>query len=120
MGELVNEKLDVDVEAEVAVAVAVAVAAVVVVDDVVCTLVVVVVVVVVVGLENTVVNVEEEEEDIVGYDQKYRVVDENADRYLIMDLTMWHHEQAGNQLTDDHERKSREKKRMTISEEPNY
>jgi len=117
VGELVNEELDVEVEEEVAIAVAAAVVVVAVAeDDAACTFVVVVVVV---GLEDTVV-IEEEEEDIVGYDQEYRVVDENADRYLIMDLTMWHHEQAGNQLTDDHERKSREKKRMTISEEPSY
>ena len=101
MGELVNEELDVEVVVAAAVADVVA--------DVACTFVV--------GLENT-VNVEEE--DIVEYDQKYRVVDDDADRYLIMDLMMLNHEQPGIQLMDDHEMKSREMGRMTLSEEPNY
>jgi len=107
--EFVNEKLDAEVEVAVAVEVeVVAVAVAVADDDVACTFVV--------ELEDT-VNVEEEEEDIVGYDQKYHVVDDNAVRYLIMDLMMLYHEQAGIQLTDDHEMKSREKR---LSVEPNY
>jgi hypothetical protein len=112
VGELVNEKLDVEVVVVLAVEAeaAIAVVAVAVADDA-CTFVV--------GLEDTVNVEEEEEEDIVGYDQKYHVADENAVRYLIMDLMMLHHEQEGIQ-TDDHERKSREMKRMTSSEEPSY
>jgi len=118
VGELVNEKLEVEVEVAIAIVVEVAVAvdAVDVVDDA-CTFVAVVAV----GLEDT-VNVEKEE-DIVGYDQEYRVADaadENAVRYLIMDLMMLYHGQVGIQLTDDHERKSREMVRTTLSEEPSY
>jgi hypothetical protein len=103
VGELVNEELDVDVEVVVVVVVVTAAA-------VACTFVV--------ELEDT-VNVEKDE-GIVGYDQKYRVADEGAVRYLIMDLMMLNHEQLDTQLTDDHERKSRGMRRMTLSEEPSY
>jgi hypothetical protein len=55
----------------------------------------------------------EKVENIAVYDL---VVDDNAVRYLIMDLTMLNHERVGIQRSIE----SREMERKTLSVEPNY